>query len=133
MFFGMAAALERDLAELKKPPVLRIEPFDWLKEYGPHWTPETKAFWLDPESPKQVQSWFAKYRPDFTGQVECAGMVVTISPPVLQNTQNVAGLYAYQQLNALQYSANIYNRYSPNQHGLMHPQSIFGNLFGNLI
>lgn len=107
--------------------------FDWLKEYGPHWTPDTKAFWLDPERPDQVRAWFAKYRPDFTGTVECAGMSVAIERPPVQ--QNLYFLYQQQQFNSAHMShlqlAALQN-HRPGAY-MQYSQSIFGNMFGGLL
>lgn len=43
-----------------KPPVIA---FDWLRDYGPHWEPDCKAFWLDPDTDEQRAAWERKYRP----------------------------------------------------------------------
>lgn len=45
----------------------RLAPFDWLKEYGPLWTPEGGAFWLAPTTPDQLAAWWTKFRPGQPG------------------------------------------------------------------
>lgn len=48
--------------------VLQPEPkFNWLKEYGPLWTPESEAFWLAPSTADELAAWWTKYRPGETG------------------------------------------------------------------
>ena len=52
---------------LKYSDVLEIEraidrSFNWLRDYGPLWEPESTAFWLAPTTPDELASWCAKYR-----------------------------------------------------------------------
>lgn len=55
---------ETDLAALRD---IVDPPFDWLKTYGPLWTPESTAFWLAPSTPDQLAAWWTKYRPGQLG------------------------------------------------------------------
>lgn len=44
--------------------------FDWLKEYGPYWEPGSTAFWLEPETPRELANWLVTYRPGKAGIFE---------------------------------------------------------------
>lgn len=53
--------------------------FDWLKEYGPHWQPNSLAFWLAPDTENELRAWFKRYQPAFRGVVEWEGRTVEIA------------------------------------------------------
>lgn len=44
-------------------------PFNWLREYGPLWTPESHAFWLAPTEHQDLAAWWSTYRPGQGGRV----------------------------------------------------------------
>ena len=62
------------------PPRLTVElaPFNWLEDYGPHWEPGSTAFWLEPRRERDLKAWLRKYRPDFAGEFEAAGLTVVV-------------------------------------------------------
>lgn len=62
------------------PPRLTVElaPFNWLEDYGPHWEPGSTAFWLEPSRERDLTAWLRKYRPDFVGEFEAAGLTVVV-------------------------------------------------------
>lgn len=109
---------------------------EWIQTDAWHWFPGCTAFWLDPDTPEQVIAWHRKFRPDFRGTVECAGMAVEITDPVVHPLMNAGyGYYSlqnmslaamYQQQSMLAQSAS-YRQY---QYG---PSSIFGGILGNLL
>lgn len=66
------------------PPRLTVElaPFNWLEDYGPHWEPGSTAFWLEPRRERDLSAWLRKYRPDFVGEFDAAGLTVVVEPLV---------------------------------------------------
>lgn len=52
--------------------------FNWLEEYGPHWEPNSTAFWLEPRKVNDLEAWLAKYRPEFWGEMTVGNVTVNI-------------------------------------------------------
>lgn len=63
------------------PPRVEIElrPFSWLDDYGPHWEPGSTAFWLEPTREADLIAWLRRYRPEFVGTFEAAGLTVEVA------------------------------------------------------
>lgn len=55
--------------------------YDWLEDDGRLWFPESLAWWLEPETEEELLSWFRRYRPNFRGKVECAGLTIEVTDP----------------------------------------------------
>lgn len=95
------------LRRKQEPQPKPMPVFDWLRDYGPHWEPQSTAFWLEPDTADQFAGWLAKYRPGVPGLFD-AGNGVTVNirmrDPFRDTCQrqiayNVAGsLIAQQQM-----------------------------------
>lgn len=132
-----------------------IEHFDWLKHYGPHWQPDSLAFWLEPDTEVQLVSWFAEYRPGDYGVKVVGTLKVELLPPVKYgvnidpwvqqynadliarvNAAN-APLLAQQQIYQNQMAQNQLNAaqqnlYSQQHSGTGHNQMNIGSLLGQI-
>lgn len=132
------------LCGLKKPdsapePVPIPTPqFDWLRDYGPLWEPQSAAFWMAPETPAQFDAWVRKYRPEWQGEFTCVSCdgavlyarVIRIDPDIIPHYSNPYAQAAMQNYqNMLQQTS--YQQFMNNQLHQQYSRPL-GGLFGGL-
>lgn len=126
-----------DTEHLEIPDNPVIERFDWLRDYGRLWEPDSTAFWLEPETPSELANWFGKYRPTVLGKVEAAGITITLEKPSRAGYTGYASTtpQQLQQMQAMMQNAfptPPSQKYSDiaDQYYRKPLPNLFGNLFG---
>lgn len=121
----VASSVTKTIAKPAPIPTAPIEiSFDWLRDYGPLWEPDTTAFWLEPSTDAERASWYRRYRPTPTQIAE----------------DNLARQYAqmglmgsYAHLYQTHNGRSPYMIYGNYQNSAQQLSNGYGNNIGNLL